>query len=124
MDVRPESGEPFRRVIAVDAVNMSLDESSHPGLWVDGGWPVARTAEIARFGDVGVGIWEITSGVVSDIENDECFFVLSGVAQIRFEDGEVVVLAPGTCVRLKAGDRTEWTVISTLRTLTITSPSG
>jgi uncharacterized cupin superfamily protein len=56
---------------------------------------------------------------VADIENDECLVVLSGAGRLAYEDGETIDLRPGVCVRLHAGDRTEWTVLSTLRALTI-----
>jgi uncharacterized protein len=107
------------RVLATDVVTVPLTEESHPGIWVDGGWPTARTALLAELGGAGVRVWEITDGVVSDIENDECLLVLAGAGRLRFEDGDTIDLEPGVCVRFRAGDRTEWTVLSTLRALTI-----
>ena len=61
------------------------------------------------------GVWEITPGVVTDVEADEVFVVLAGRGTVTFEDGEVVTLAPGVAVRLRAGERTTWVVTETLR---------
>ena len=34
---------------------------------------------------------------------------------MTFEDGSMIDLRPGAVVRLHAGERTEWTITSTLR---------
>lgn len=109
------------RVLAHDAVSMDLPEISHPGMWVEGGWPRASTASLGAVGNCELSIWEITSGVVADIENDEVIVVLAGTGRIQFEDGEQVVLRRGTCFQLHAAERTEWTVDETLRAITITA---
>ncbi|MBZ5738583.1 cupin domain-containing protein [Nocardioides mangrovi] len=108
------------RVLATDAFTVPLTDESHPGIWVDGGWPTAHTALLAEVGGTNVSVWEITDGVVSDIENDEVLLVLVGAGRLRFEDGDTIELQPGACVRVRAGDRTEWTVLSTVRALSIT----
>ncbi len=76
-----------------------------------------RTAErtITSIGEVEVGIWEITEGSVTDVEKDEAFVVLAGEGSVTFADGEVVDLAPGSLVRLHAGESTLWQIRSTLR---------
>ena len=107
------------RLLATDVSTMPLEVESAPGVWVEGGWPSARAHALATIGEVGVWVWEITTGVVADIENDECFVVLSGSGQVSFESGDTVELKPGACLRFRAGDRTEWTVLSTIRALTI-----
>ncbi|TWH01745.1 hypothetical protein L615_001600000370 [Nocardioides sp. J9] len=109
------------RVLTTDAFSVALTEESHPGIWVDGGWPTARAALLADLGGAGVSVWEMTDGVVSDIENDECLLILSGAGTVSFEDGERIELGPGVCLRVHAGDRTEWTVLVTLRALIVTS---
>jgi uncharacterized cupin superfamily protein len=85
-----------------------------PGDVVDG---TPRTAElgVTSIGAVAVGIWEITPGTVSDVEKDEAFVVLAGEGTVTFADGEVVELAPGSLVRLHAGESTVWAIRSTLR---------
>ncbi|MFF9643252.1 cupin domain-containing protein [Kitasatospora aureofaciens] len=61
------------------------------------------------------GIWQITPGVVTDVEADEMFVVLSGRATIEIEGGPTLVVGPGDCAVLREGDRTTWTVHETLR---------
>jgi len=77
-----------------------------------------HTAELApldTLGDAEVGLWGMDPGVDHDTEADEVFVVLAGRGTVGFEDGEVLTLAPGVAVRLRAGERTTWTVTETLR---------
>jgi hypothetical protein len=61
------------------------------------------------------GIWEITPGVVADVEADEVFVVLSGRATIEFEGGTTLEVGPGDVAVLPEGAVTRWTVHETLR---------
>ena len=61
------------------------------------------------------GVWEITPGVVTDVEADEVFVVLSGRATIEFEDGPTLEVGPGDVAVLPEGAVTRWTVHETLR---------
>ncbi|MER7394754.1 cupin domain-containing protein [Streptomyces sp. NPDC000151] len=61
------------------------------------------------------GIWQITPGVVTDIEANELFVVVSGRATIEVEGGSVLDVGPGDACFLREGDRTRWTVHETLR---------
>ncbi|MFD3543593.1 cupin domain-containing protein [Streptomyces sp. NPDC058662] len=61
------------------------------------------------------GIWQITPGVVTDIEADELFVVVSGRATIEVEGGATLEVGPGSACVLREGDRTTWTVHETLR---------
>ncbi|MEV0599179.1 cupin domain-containing protein [Streptomyces sp. NPDC050315] len=61
------------------------------------------------------GIWQITPGVVTDIEANELFVVVSGRATIEVEGGSVLEVGPGDACFLREGDRTRWTVHETLR---------
>lgn len=54
-------------------------------------------------------------GSSTDVEADELFIVLSGAATVRFADGGVIELGPGSVGRLHEGQRTVWTVTETLR---------
>lgn len=75
----------------------------------------AGARDLAVFNGVTVGLWEITPGIVIDVEVDEVFVVLSGSATLAFDGGETLELRPGTVVQLRAGDRTTWTVHEALR---------
>ena len=61
------------------------------------------------------GVWEITPGVVTDVEADELFVVLSGRATIEFENGPTLEVGPGDVTVLPEGAVTRWTVHETLR---------
>lgn len=61
------------------------------------------------------GVWEITPGVVTDVEADEVFVVLSGRATIEFENGPTLEVGPGDVAVLPEGAVTRWTVHETLR---------
>ena len=102
-------------VLAADARTLPLDGLPLADDDVVHGSPVARLRALDELGGVEVGVWEITPGTVRDTEVDEVFVVLSGAGTVAFEDGEVLALAPGTAVRLRAGERTTWTVTSPLR---------
>lgn len=75
----------------------------------------AEAAPLATLGDAEVGLWEMAPGIDHDTEVDEVFVVLAGRGTVAFADGEVVELTPGVAVRLRAGERTTWTVTETLR---------
>lgn len=88
---------------------------------VDGA-PSTGIAELGRFGDLEVGIWEMTPGVMRDVEADEVFVVLSGAATVEFDDGAAALtLRAGDVVRLAEGTATVWTVTETLRKVYLTS---
>ena len=74
-----------------------------------------RTLPLGSFADVEVGVWAMEPGTERDTEVDEVFVVLAGRGTVAFEDGEVLDLAPGVAVRLRAGEQTTWTVTETLR---------
>ncbi|WP_084959016.1 cupin domain-containing protein [Thermoactinospora rubra] len=77
---------------------------------------VAGTPEtsVLELGE-GRGVWEITPGVVTDVERDEIFVVLSGRATIEVEGGATVKVGPGDVCLLAEGAKTTWTVHETLR---------
>lgn len=90
-------------------------ESVAPDQILDG-HPLTGLATLGRFGDLEVGVWEMTPGVMRDVESDEVFVVLSGSALVEFDDGTAPLsLHAGDVVRLAEGTRTVWTVTETLR---------
>ena len=80
----------------------------------------ADLGPLATVGATEVGLWGMEPGTDHDTEVDEVFVVLAGRGTVTFEDGEVVELRPGTAVRLRAGERTEWIVTETLRKMYVT----
>lgn len=61
------------------------------------------------------GVWQITPGVVTDVEADELFVVLTGRATIEIADGPTLQVGPGDLCVLQRGARTTWRVHETLR---------
>lgn len=72
------------------------------------------TTSSLELGD-GRGIREITPGVVTDVESDEIFVVLSGRATIAVEGGTTIEVSPGDVCLLAEGAKTTWIVHETLR---------
>jgi uncharacterized protein len=106
-------------VFRADAVD--LDHDPVPAEQSLGGAPTTAAADIGEFGGLEVGVWEMTPGVMSDIEADEVFVVLSGAATVEFADGtDPLTLGPGDVARLAAGAETVWTVTETLRKVYLT----
>lgn len=124
-----------RRLYVPDVTEGELAQSCPPGTSVVRGEPTAAYTEF-RCGDGGatgdgpdgvesagggdsdgldIGLWEMTPGVVTDVEQDECFLVVAGEGSVTFEDGTTLPLRPGALVQLHEGERTTWTVIRTLR---------
>jgi uncharacterized protein len=61
------------------------------------------------------GVWEITPGVATDVEQHEVFVVIAGRASIEIEDGPTLEVGAGDVGALRTGDRTTWRVTETLR---------
>ncbi|CAN5430432.1 cupin domain-containing protein [soil metagenome] len=103
------------RLLADSAGILELSQVVAPGTSIEHGEPTASVRELAGFNGHSVGIWEMTPGAARDVESDELFVVVSGRGTVSFHDGESIELAPGTVVRLHAGDQTLWTIVEPLR---------
>jgi len=80
------------------------------------GDPYTGAVVLGEFAGREYGVWEMTPGAMSDVENDEFFVVVAGAASVEFLDDEIVVqLVPGSVMTLAAGTRTIWTVTQALR---------
>ncbi|MEV0620227.1 cupin domain-containing protein [Nonomuraea sp. NPDC050404] len=75
------------------------------------GDPAVSSLELGE----GRGIRQITPGVVTDVETDEIFVVLSGHATIAVEGGTTIEVNPGDVCLLAEGAKTTWIVHETLR---------
>lgn len=104
-----------------------FDEPLDPDQVVTGAPAVShRLLGTSADGRVQRGVWQITPGVVTDVEADEMFVVLSGAATIELLDtGRVVEVAAGDVCVLTEGERTRWTIHETLRKVyQITGPAS
>jgi uncharacterized cupin superfamily protein len=86
------------------------------------GSPKTGAVQIGKFGETTIGVWEMTPGVMRDVEVDEILAVLSGAATVAFQDGGKITLEPGAVARLHAGQHTVWTVTETLRKVYVLLP--
>ena len=102
--------------IGVLAADIALEHEVVPSDRVLGGSPAIGAAHLGSLGGVEYGVWEHTAGISTDVEVDEVFVVVSGMATVEFDDGHPPLqLGPGTIARLSSGMRTVWTVTETLR---------
>ncbi len=98
-----------------------LEHEAVPAEQVVDGRPRTGATTLGRFGGLEVGVWEMTPGVMRDVESDEVFVVLAGSALVEFDDGTTpLTVGPGDVVRLAEGARTVWTVTETLRKVYLT----
>src|ERR1700712_2596656 len=105
----------------VHAATLGLDHDPVPAEQSVRGEPATGAAAIDEFGGLEVGVWEMTPGVMNDVEADEVFVVLSGAATVEFvTGGDTLDLGSGDVVRLAAGTETVWTVTETLRKVYLT----
>jgi uncharacterized cupin superfamily protein len=105
---------PMTLHLHVDRADLA-DDPLDPATVLDGE-PTTRWVELWSTPDGSSrGIWEITPGVVTDVEADEMFVVLSGRATVEIEGGETLEIGPGDVVLLDEGARTTWRVHQTLR---------
>jgi uncharacterized protein len=100
----------------VHALTASLTHEPVPADQSVSGDPSTATHDLGQIGSSEFGIWEMSVGVMTDVEADELFVVLSGSATIEFADGSpTLTIGAGDVVRLAAGSATTWTVTETLR---------
>ncbi len=113
MSPSPKGPLPFALAVA----EVELEPGDLPPDQVVSGAPAIRERELwaAADGGASAGIWEITPGVVTDVEAEEVFVVISGRATIEVEGGPTLEVGPGDVGTLRAGDRTVWRVHETLR---------
>ena len=100
----------------VDAVKLDVPLEALPVEQVVEGSPRAGAVALGTYAGQEVGVWVHTPGTSTDVETDELFIVLSGRASVLFVDEDRTVhLEPGSVLQLVAGQRTEWTVVETIR---------
>jgi arsenate-mycothiol transferase len=81
-----------------------------------GGAPTTGSVELGAVGNVQLGVWEMPTGTMTDVETDEVFVVVAGRATVEVEGiDQPLHLVAGSVGRLQAGMRTRWTVTEPLR---------
>jgi len=101
----------------IDVAGAQLDRDELDPASIVEGSPETFSAVLDETPDGRVirGIWEITPGVVTDIETDELFSVVSGRATVTLSDGRQLELGPGSIGVFRAGEATTWRVHERLR---------
>lgn len=89
------------------------------------GAPSTGWVELGAFAGLDLGVWEMTSGTMTDVEADEVFVVVSGrgVLEVYGAQGTQPrrsTIERGDVVRPVAGMRTLWTVTEPLRKVYLT----
>ncbi|MCO5315994.1 MAG: cupin domain-containing protein [Solirubrobacterales bacterium] len=74
---------------------------------------VLQLSEDAAKGEV-TGFWRCTPGTFRDVEAVETFLVITGRAEVEFENGEKLTVGPGDIHRFRGGEKTVWKVEETL----------
>lgn len=102
-----------------DATEVLVEQLAVDADQVVAGEPRTGSTVLATAFGAEIGVWEMTAGVMVDIEVDEVFVVVDGEASVTLlNDGrptEVIELRPGTVCRLAAGATTRWDVPRLLR---------
>ena len=104
-----------RVVRAADLPDADLEPDPLDPDQVVAGDPQVRVLPLHDDESLGVGVWQHSPGVSTDVEADEVFVVLRGCATIEVEGGPTLEVGPGDVGLLSAGARTTWTVHETLR---------
>jgi len=111
----------LKATTTVRVSDLSLGRQLVPADQLVAGEPYTGAATVGEFAQVTVGVWEMTPGVMRDVEVDEVFVVLSGTATVEFtDDTPTFDLRAGDIGRLTEGSRTIWTVTETLRKVSLT----
>ena len=106
---------------AIGALDLTIVREPVSADQVVDGAPTTGFTTVTTFGELEVGVWEMTVGAMQDVETDEIFVVIAGRATVTFEaDDRVMNLSVGSVVRLVAGEHTVWTVTETIRKVYIT----
>ncbi|MFZ0384513.1 MAG: cupin domain-containing protein [Solirubrobacteraceae bacterium] len=113
--MEPPSALPFTLSIA----DVELDADSLDPATVLEGEPRAysRALRTSSDGRWEIGVWELTPGVVTDVEAEEVFLVVSGSATVEITGWPALELGPGVIGAFAGGERTVWRVRDTLRKL-------
>jgi len=101
--------------VLITAAHVPVPLTPVPAAQVVEGTPATGSIDLDE--DMGIGVWEMTPGAMTDVEIDEVFVVVAGAATVEFVDPELpaIELSPGAIVRLEAGMRTVWRVREALR---------
>ncbi len=99
----------------IDAQALPLQHRSLPETKAVTSGVTTASVELGSINGLSAGVWEHAAGVSTDVEQDEMFVVISGRGRIILDNGEVLLLQPGTVGRLRAEESTRWEIDEPLR---------
>lgn len=97
--------------LTITTVPVSADQ-------VVSGHPETGVAEWKSWNGLEVGVWDMTPGVMSDIESDEICIIIDGAGFVeRTINGATIqqALEPGAIFHLREGEKTLWHVSRKVR---------
>lgn len=105
----------------VNAFAATADHEPLPAERIRAGAPTTSWVELGHYAGCEIGVWEMTPGIATDVEEDEVFVVVAGRGRVEFIDPVLpaIDLRVGDIVRLSAGMNTIWTITETLRKIAI-----
>jgi len=101
-----------------DALSLVLERVLVDPSQVIQGQPSTGEMSWSGSGGSSWGVWEMTPGIMSDVEYNETCIIIQGHGFVtRMLAGELVTqeLQPGVVLTLRAGEETRWEVTTTLR---------
>lgn len=79
------------------------------------GSPEVSSLLLSQKENVVRGIWQCTTGTVTDVEENEMFTIISGRATVIIENGRTLEISPGYVGFFEKGAKTTWIIHETLR---------
>ena len=100
--------------IVLDAAAIAVEHEQVPAEHEPQAGTTTGVAEFGSFAECETGIWEMSRGVMHDVEAVELCVILAGEATVEFRDRDLpdAQLRAGSVLQLSEGMRTRWTVHS------------
>lgn len=104
-------------IVDSDALRLLLPPHTLKPTSIDGQTESSVTIWESSDGRVETGVWECVPGTFTAFRDgyDEIAHIVSGMATVTSNDGEVVELSPGSTLVTPAGWKGNWTIHETVR---------
>lgn len=111
--------------VAVQVVELVHEPIAAHQRLIDAQAATTGYVELGTLGDCSIGLWEMSAGTMTDIEDDEYFVVLAGQGTVQVLEAngfaaQTQQLAAGSLVHLHTGMQTVWHVEQPLRKMYVT----
>lgn len=112
------AAELFNTQLQVRACEVDVRHEPVPAEQIVSGSPMTGAVELGHWQGLDIGVWEMTPGVMTDVEVDELCIILRGAGTVERVLGTQSVvhdLTAGVVLTLQAGEVTTWRVTETVR---------